>query len=75
MGRRLTELLVGTAVAVLMVAAAGVAWAKEHERSASLAKPAGAPPAKEADAKLDRAPKKLVAVRGGPPGVIAIVQR
>jgi len=31
--------------------------------------------AKDPDAKLDRALKKLVAKRGGPPGVIAIVQR
>jgi len=61
-------LLVGTADAVVMVAVAGVAWAKEHERSASLAKAARAPPAKEADAALDHALKKLVAVRGGPPG-------
>ncbi len=31
--------------------------------------------AKDPDAKLDRALKKLVAKRGGPPGVIAVVQR
>jgi D-alanyl-D-alanine carboxypeptidase len=31
--------------------------------------------AKDPDARLDRALKKLVAKRGGPPGVIAVVQR
>src|SRR4028118_432358 len=31
--------------------------------------------AKDPDAKLDRALKKLVAKRGGPPGGIAVVQR
>ena len=31
--------------------------------------------AKGADAALDRALEELVAMRGGPPGVIAIVQR
>ncbi len=31
--------------------------------------------AKDPDAKLDRALKKLVDKRGGPPGVIAVVQR
>ena len=75
MGRRLTVLLVGVAVAVAMVALASVAWAKGDERSFSPAKPAGVLPAQEADAKLDRALKKLVAMRGGPPGVIAVVQR
>ena len=75
MGRRLTVLLMGTVMAAVMVAVAGVAWAKGDEGSASTAKPAGAPPTKEADAKLDRALKRLVATRGGPPGVIAVVQR
>ncbi|MDP8947554.1 MAG: beta-lactamase family protein, partial [Actinomycetota bacterium] len=75
MGRRLIVLLVGTAVAVVMVAVAGVAWAKGDERSISTAKPAGAPQKEEADAALDRALKRLVAMRGGPPGVIAVVQR
>lgn len=36
---------------------------------------AAAPDAASADAALDRALKKLVALPGGPPGVIAIVQR
>src|ERR671920_2541699 len=31
--------------------------------------------AKRADAALDRALKELVAMKGGPPGVIAVVQR
>jgi hypothetical protein len=31
--------------------------------------------AKDADAALDRALKALVAMEGGPPGVIAVVQR
>jgi D-alanyl-D-alanine carboxypeptidase len=74
MGRRLTVLFIGAAMAVVMIAVAGVAWAHD-ERSVSLAKPAGAPPAKEADTALDRALKRLVAMRGGPPGVIAVVQR
>jgi D-alanyl-D-alanine carboxypeptidase len=73
--KRLSVLLVGTAMAVVMIALASVAWAKGDERSVSTAKPAGAPPTKEADAKLDRALERLVATRGGPPGVIAVVQR
>jgi len=35
----------------------------------------GAPPAKRADRALDRALKRLVAMPGGPPGAIAVVQR
>jgi D-alanyl-D-alanine carboxypeptidase len=34
-----------------------------------------APPARAADAALDRAMRELVAMPGGPPGIIAIVQR
>ncbi|MCW5890345.1 MAG: beta-lactamase family protein [bacterium] len=40
-----------------------------------LATPAGAASAARADAALDRALQKLVAMREGPPGVIALVQR
>lgn len=36
---------------------------------------AAATPAQKADAALDRALKRLVAMPGGPPGVIAVVQR
>ena len=64
-------LLAATAMAVLAVT--GVAWANE-EKSGSGAY-AGTPTAKAVDAALDRALKDLVAMRGSPPGAIAVVQR
>jgi D-alanyl-D-alanine carboxypeptidase len=72
---RLAVLLVATAMAVAMVAVAGVASAQNEQSISVASKSAGAPTAKAADAALDRALKKLVAMRGGPPGVIAVVQR
>jgi D-alanyl-D-alanine carboxypeptidase len=53
------------AVAAAVVVASGVA----------LAAPSAGVAAASADASLDRALKKLVAMIGGPPGVIAVVQR
>jgi D-alanyl-D-alanine carboxypeptidase len=43
--------------------------------AASLAAGGGATPAGRADAALDRALRRLVSMPGGPPGVIALVQR
>ncbi len=60
--------LAGAVVAVPYLAAKNVAFGKEGPTSSAQA-------AKGADAKLDRALERLVAMRGGPPGVIAIVQR
>ncbi|HSK83233.1 MAG TPA: serine hydrolase domain-containing protein [Rubrobacter sp.] len=71
MRRRLAALVVGTAIAVVMVAVAGVAWAQDEKTVSA----AGAAKAKGPDAKLDRTLKRLVAMRGGPPGVIAVIQR
>jgi len=51
-----------TVVAVPYLAGKSVAFGKEESK-------------KSADAALDRALEELVAMRGGPPGVIAIVQR
>jgi D-alanyl-D-alanine carboxypeptidase len=59
--------LAGAVVAIPYLAAKNVAFGKEHTSSAQAAK--------RADAKLDRALEELVGMRGGPPGVIAIVQR
>jgi D-alanyl-D-alanine carboxypeptidase len=56
-------------VAIPYLADKSVAFGKESTTTSS------AKAAKAADAKLDRALEKLVAMRGGPPGVIAIVQR
>jgi D-alanyl-D-alanine carboxypeptidase len=60
--------LAGAVVAIPYLAAKNVAFGKEGPTSSAQA-------AKGADAKLDRALEELVGMRGGPPGVIAIVQR
>src|ERR671916_1493762 len=60
--------LASAVVAIPYLADKSVAFDKESTTSSTKA-------AKRADAKLDRALEKLVAMRGGPPGVIAIVQR
>ena len=60
--------LASAVVAIPYLADKSVAFGKESTTSSAKA-------AKAADAKLDRALEKLVGMRGGPPGVIAIVQR
>ncbi len=60
--------LASAVVAIPYLADKSVAFGKESKTSSAKA-------AKGADAKLDRALEKLVAMEGGPPGVIAIVQR
>jgi D-alanyl-D-alanine carboxypeptidase len=67
--RFLRETAMATAlVAVPYLAGKSVAFGKERATNAAQA-------ATGADAALDRALRELVAMRGGPPGVIAIVQR
>jgi D-alanyl-D-alanine carboxypeptidase len=73
LSKRLLVLLTGALMAVVMVAMAGTAWAKDEKTVPGGS--AGKLPAKAADAALDRALKKLIAMHGGPPGVIAVVQR
>jgi D-alanyl-D-alanine carboxypeptidase len=59
--------MAGVAVSVPCLTNSSTAFGKE--------KPHPSKAAKCVDAALDRALRKLVAMRGGPPGVIAIVQR
>ena len=73
LGKRLSALLAATAMAVVVLAVAGGAWVKGEKTLPGGS--VGTPPAKAADAALDRALKKLVSMRGGPPGLIAVVQR
>jgi D-alanyl-D-alanine carboxypeptidase len=61
--------LASAVVAIPYLADKSVAFGKESTNTSS------AKAAKAADAKLDRALERLVGMRGGPPGVIAIVQR
>ena len=60
--------LASAVVAIPYLADKSVAFGKESTTSSAKA-------AKGADVKLDRALERLVTMRGGPPGVIAIVQR
>ncbi|CAA9431979.1 Beta-lactamase class C-like and penicillin binding proteins (PBPs) superfamily [uncultured Rubrobacteraceae bacterium] len=73
MRRRFGVLLVGAAVAALMVAMAGAAAAPSGSAAGNVK--VHTTSAKAADAALDGALKGLVARHGGPPGVIAVVQR
>jgi D-alanyl-D-alanine carboxypeptidase len=61
--------LASAVVAIPYLAHKSVAFGKESTTTSS------AKAAKGADVKLDRALERLVGMRGGPPGVIAIVQR
>ncbi len=62
-------------VAVAMAVAGGAALAVTPIATTAGTDQGALGGAKDPDAKLDRALKKLVAKRGGPPGVIAVVQR
>ena len=73
--RRIVLLLASMAVALVLAGGAALAvTAVGVSKEKALAKNTSAQ-AIAADAALDRALKRLVALRGGPPGVIAIVQR
>ncbi|MGF1471057.1 MAG: serine hydrolase domain-containing protein [Rubrobacteraceae bacterium] len=65
--RRLTILLAG----VMVLVVAGMAGAQEKQGTSV----ADTSPPESPDAALDRALEELVAMPGGPPGVIAVVQR
>ncbi len=71
--RRTILLLASVAMAVLL--ASGAALAVIPTGTSAGTDRGALKGAKDPDAKLDRALKKLVAKRGGPPGVIAVVQR
>jgi D-alanyl-D-alanine carboxypeptidase len=71
--KRIFLLLASMALAVVPVG--GASTSPEASASASPQPETTATAAKGPDAALDRALKELVAMEGGPPGVIAVVQR
>jgi D-alanyl-D-alanine carboxypeptidase len=71
---RKTVLLL-TSIAVALAVAGGAALAVTPTGTSAGTDRGALGDAKDPDARLDRALKKLVAKRGGPPGVIAVVQR
>jgi D-alanyl-D-alanine carboxypeptidase len=73
-GVRRTVLLLASMSVVVMLAC-GVALAVVPSAPAGNVEPSAAASAKGPDAALDRALKELVRMKGGPPGVIAVVQR
>ena len=75
MVRRTVLLLASVSVAVLLASGAALAVTPLVGAGGSAEAEAAAAAAKGPDAALDRALKDLVAMEGGPPGVIAVVQR
>ena len=73
--RRTVLLLASVSVAVLLASGAALAVTPLVGAGGSAEAEAAAAAAKGPDAALDRALKDLVAMEGGPPGVIAVVQR
>ncbi|MDQ3568505.1 MAG: beta-lactamase family protein, partial [Actinomycetota bacterium] len=72
--KRQAMLLFTTVMAALLLAG-GMVLAQAPEVSANTGGDKAAKQAKAADAALDLSLKELVAMRGGPPGAIAVVQR
>ena len=68
-------ILLLTSMAVALAVAGGAALAVTPIGTSAGTDRGALKGAKDPDAKLDRALKRLVAKRGGPPGVIAVVQR
>ncbi|MEJ7632107.1 MAG: serine hydrolase domain-containing protein [Rubrobacteraceae bacterium] len=68
-------MLLLTAIMAALLLAGGTVLAQAPEVSVNTGADKAAKQAKAADDALDRALKELVAMRGGPPGVIAVVQR
>lgn len=68
-------LLASLSVAVLLAGGAALAVTPLGDTAESTEAEAAAAAARGPDATLDRALKELVAMEGGPPGVIAVVQR
>ena len=68
-------MLLLTAIMAALLLAGGTVLAQAPDVSANTGEDKAAKQAKAADAALDRALKELVAMRGGPPGAIAVVQR
>ena len=73
--RKVVLLLASMAVALAVAGGAAIAVTPTGTSAGTDRGALGGAGAKDPDAKLDRALKKLVAKRGGPPGVIAVVQR
>ena len=66
-------MLLLTAIMAALLLAGGSVLAQAPEVSVNTGEDKAAKQAKAADAALDLSLKELVAMRGGPPGVIAVV--
>ena len=66
-------MLLLTAIMAALLLAGGTVLAQAPDVSANTGEDKAAKQAKAADAALDLSLKELVAMRGGPPGVIAVV--
>jgi D-alanyl-D-alanine carboxypeptidase len=73
--RRIYLLVASMSLAVLFACGVALAVTPTEETAGNSEAEAATTAARGPDAALDRALKKLVAMEGGPPGVIAVVQR